>query len=70
MAPGNGPRRRQESTLYFNTNADAILPSVDKDALLDYRGPVAANWGAAESNELEGDSEEPNSPGQEDPPVE
>jgi hypothetical protein len=56
--------------LYFNTNADAILPSVDKDALLDYRGPVAANWGAAESNELEGDSEEPNSPGQEDPPVE
>jgi hypothetical protein len=54
---GTRPRRRQESALYFNANTDAILPSVDIDALLENRGPTAATWGEAvldESSESEG----------------
>lgn len=40
---GTRPRRRQESALYFNANADAILLSVDIDALLENHGPAAAS---------------------------
>jgi hypothetical protein len=43
--------------LYFNANTDAILPSVDIDALLENRGPTVATWGEAvldESSESEG----------------
>jgi hypothetical protein len=56
--------------MYFSTNANAILLSVDVDALLENQRPATANWGAAiqdESSESEGGSEGMDSPGQADP---
>jgi hypothetical protein len=69
---GTRLHRCQLQALYFNTNAEVILPSVDIDALLENQGPTGETRAALldDSSESEEASDGANSLGQVDPSAE